>query len=58
MSGRLEELAAELLDLVQQPVNPRGHEITRERWEVKVRAKLAEVFQLGRSIGYDEAQDV
>ena len=52
---RLEALADGLLALVRQPVNPRGFEITRERWETKVKAKLAEVFRLGMSAGWDKA---
>lgn len=48
---QLEKLCVELLALVQQPVLHRGREITRERWEIKVRAKAAELFRLGYGIG-------
>jgi hypothetical protein len=52
---QLSVLAEELLGLVRQPVLPRGQEITRERWEIKVRAKLAEVFRLGMDAGWQKA---
>jgi antitoxin (DNA-binding transcriptional repressor) of toxin-antitoxin stability system len=55
---RLARLAAGLLEMVKQPVAPRGREISRERWEVKVRAKLAEVFRLGMSAGWDKCAAV
>jgi hypothetical protein len=52
---RIEELAGELLGMVRQPIAPRGEEISRERWEIKVKAQLAQVFNLGMGVGWDKA---
>jgi len=43
----LTTLTGQLLGMVNQKVAPRGHEITRERWEIAVRGILAQVFQQG-----------
>lgn len=50
----LHELAARLFELAKQPVAPRGQEITRERWEIKMRGVLAQVFQQGMGVGWEK----
>jgi hypothetical protein len=53
-ASALNALAAELLALVQQPVLARGHEITQQRWEIKVRGAIARIFRLGMGAGWDK----
>jgi hypothetical protein len=50
----LTQLADRLFRMVNQKVAPRGQEITRDRWEISVRAVLAQTFQQGMGVGWDK----
>ena len=55
---RLEELADELLGMVEQAQGDKNQavsELSNERWEIKVKATLALVFNLGMGVGWDKA---